>query len=443
MNATGATPVAPKNSVRNESSPAPAHGAVEDHHDDLPKNLKKPNLLIVIAVAILFLVLLAGLFVVGYLAPSPRPGSRPRPMPISPPMTPISSPSRNRAPPSGAKEILLACDIQPFQDTLIFSARQRLSGSRLNVDIGDHVQKDQVLAEIDAPEVDAQLVQAQAALQQANADVAKAQTDLELAQRSYERFASAAKGGNDVSQQEIDERATARDQAKAVIAQAQASVAAADANILRLKVMQSFDKILAPFAGTITARNYDVGALLAPSGGREMFRLQQSDTLRVFVNVPQVYATQIRTSQAASLTVRNFLNRTFNGTVTRTASAVNPSTRTMPFELQFPNPDNALVPGMYGQASLSVDSPPQALLVPVSAMLFNATGTQVAIVDNGKVHFQQVTIGRDLGIDLEVLDGLTPNSQVITNPGEAPHRSASPSKSPMLPAMAEATGGLP
>jgi len=149
-----------------------------------------------------------------------------------------------------------------------------------------------------------------------------------------------------------------------------------------------------------------------------MFRLQQSDVLKVYVNVPQSYATDIRTGQEATLTVRNFPKRTFTGTVARTSEAINSNTRTMLFELHFPNKDETLVPGMYGQAKLAVDSAPRALLVPVSSMLFNASGTQVATVEDGKVHFQKVVVGRDLGTDLEVLDGLNADAQVITNPGE-------------------------
>ena len=140
--------------------------------------------------------------------------------------------------------------------------------------------------------------------------------------------------------------------------------------------------------------------------------------LRVFVNVPQVYASQIHTEQRATLTVRNFPNRIFEGKVSRSAAALSAATRTMPFELLFDNPDGALIPGMYGEARLAIESPPQALLVPVSAMLFNAAGTQVATVQAGKVHFQTVVVGRDLGTELEVLDGLAPDAQVITNPTE-------------------------
>jgi membrane fusion protein (multidrug efflux system) len=410
MSATATPPNSVKPSVRHEPAPQ------TDSHDDLPKDLKKPHVIIVIAVGLLFLAVLAALFVIGYLPHRRAEAAAVAAAEIAGDDTPVVSISLPR-PAQGAKEVILPCDIRPYQDTLIFP---RASGYliTLNADIGKSVTEGEVLADIDAPEVDAQLKQAEAALQQANADADKAKTDLELADRSYERFKNAAKGGDEVSQQEIDERATARDQANAVLAQMQASVEAAKANIGRLKVMQSFDKITAPFSGTITVRNFDVGALLSPGDSRPIFRLQESDKLRVFVNVPQVYATQIKINQDATLTVRNYLNRTFKGTVTRTASAVNPNTRTMPFELQFPNTDGALVPGMYGQAQLSVQSAPQALLIPVSAMLFNASGTQVAVVNNGKVHFQQVSIGRDLGTDLEVLDGLDDKSQVITNPGE-------------------------
>jgi RND family efflux transporter MFP subunit len=389
---------------------------MEEYHDDLPRNLRKPHAITVIAVALLFLATLAALFVLGYL-----PHERAQAQIESDAKTVIADSGRvtvsHPGPMTSAKEIVLPCDIRPFQDTLIFP---RASGylKRLYVDINDRVQKGDTLAEIDAPEVDAQLQQARAALQQAQADASKAQTDLDLAQRTYERYKEVDVKGNTFTQQELDERATARDQSKAALAQAQANVVGAQANVHRLEVMQSFETIKAPFSGVITARNFDVGALLSPTDGRPIFHLQQSDTLRVFVNMPQVYATQIHRDQSAELTVRNFPQRVFKGTVTRTADSIDAATRTMPYEIDFPNPDRALVPGMYGQIKIALESPPHTLVIPVSAMLFNAGGTQVATVENGKVHFQKITIGRDLGTEYEVLDGLTEKSVIITNPGQ-------------------------
>jgi RND family efflux transporter MFP subunit len=397
----------------------PPHPAQEGGHEDpegIPANLKKPHALTVIAVAAVFAALLGGLFYMGYVPHKKaehQAAKDAEEMADSGTLVAVAKPKVA----DGAKEIVLPCDLRPNQDTLVFP---RASGylKKLYVDIQSRVEKDQLLAEIDAPEVDAQLLQAQAALKQSKADANKAQADLELAERTLTRYRNARVTGTEVSQQELDERETARHQAEAAVAQAQANIAAAEANVQRLQVLQGFEKVTAPFAGVITARNFDVGSLLSPTGGRPLFQLQQSDTLRVYVNVPQVYATDLKTGQEAKLTVRNYPRRTFTGKVVRRAQAINSNTRTEPFELEFANPDLALVPGMYGQVQLAVTSAPKALLIPVSAMLFNAQGTQVAVVQEGKVHFQRVTVGRDLGTDLEVIDGLTPDMQVVTNPGE-------------------------
>lgn len=392
---------------------APAAPAAVHEEDAIPKDLRKPHFLTVAFVLILFLGLLAGLFALGWF-PHKKAVETAREDAAEMGAEDINVAVATPRPAGASKEVILPATVRPNQDTLIFP---RASGylKRLYVDIQDHVKEGQLLAEIDAPEVDAQLLQAKAAVQQDVANVTKATADLALATRNLERLQSVK---TEVTRQELDTSTTARDQAAAAVEQAKANVEAARANVQRLEVLQSFEKITAPFDGTITVRNYDVGTLLTAGQGRELFRLQQSQVVRVFVSVPQVYATDIATSQPAVLNVRNFPNRKFEGTIARTAAAVDPNTRTMPFELHFPNPDGALVPGMFGEARLPVASAPKALLVPVSAMLFNAKGTSVALVKDGKIHFQPVSIDKDLGTDLEVIDGLSPTDQVVVNPGE-------------------------
>jgi len=406
----------------------PAPQAIEHHEEEIPKNLRRPHFLTVAAATLLFLALLAGLFVLGW-APHERQqklaaddaGAADGAIPI----VAVTSPKRS----VGMHEIVLPCDIRPAQETLIFP---RATGylKKLNVDIQDHVQAGQLLAEIDTPEVDAQLEQARAALAQAKADVDKAKADLELAQRTLTRYLTV--NTSSVAQQERDEKLAARDQAQAGVAQVQASVVAAEANVQRLVVLQGFEKITAPFAGVITARNYDLGTLISASSGgsgagggaggggagRELFRLTQSDTLRVYVNMPQGESSDVKPGQKATLTVRNFPNHPFEGKVARLAGALDPSSRTMPFELHFDNPGNLLFAGMYGQVALEVSEPAPALLVPTSSLVFNAGGTQVALVRDGKIHFQSVAVGRDFGTELEVPSGLTTDDRVITNPGE-------------------------
>ncbi|HVX86019.1 MAG TPA: efflux RND transporter periplasmic adaptor subunit [Phycisphaerae bacterium] len=396
-----------------DAPPPPPAPEPHDDHDGIPKNLKKPHIITVLFVLLLFIALLAGLAALGWFphqkaeqqAQADATEAAEQNFVVA-----VATPKLAQA----EKDIKLPATIRPNQDTLIVP---RTTGylAKLYVDIQDHVKEGQLLAEISTPEVDAELLQARAAQVQADANVTKAQADLDLAQRNLERLQNVH---TEVTKQELDTSTTARDQAAAAVDQAKANVTAAQANTKRLEVLQGFEKITAPFDGVITARNFDVGALLTAGQNRELFRIQQFGTLRVFVSVPQVYATSIKTGQDAFLTVRNFPDKTFKGTVARTADAVEAATRTMPFELHFDNSDGLLKPGMYAEARVPLTAPPQALLVPVSAMLFNANGTQVAIVKNSRVHFQDVTVGNDLGTAIEVLQGLTPQDQVITNPGE-------------------------
>ena len=220
-----------------------------------------------------------------------------------------------------------------------------------------------------------------------------------------------------LTKQELDERRTAVTSSAGALTLSQASVGVADAEVRRLEVLQGFQKVTAPFTGTVTARNYDLGALLAATGAaKPLFALAQTDLLRVFVNVPQVYATQIRNGQDAYLTVRNYPGHDFTGKVVRNAGAINMQTRTLLFEVDFDNAAGQLVPGMYAQLRLTLSREHPAMIIPVSAMLFNAGGPQVAIIHNGLVHLQGITIGRDLGTDLEVVDGLSSDDQIVINP---------------------------
>ena len=322
---------------------------------------------------------------------------------------------------SSNNPLVLPCDIKAYQETALYT---RANGflKKLNVDIHDQVKAGQVLAEIDTPDVDAQLAQSEATVNQEKASVVKAQADMDLAQRTLDRYDAVQKQGNgNVTQQEVDEKRTAVDQARAAIAQTQANVVAAEAAVQRLLVLQGFEKIVAPFDGVITMRNYDVGALVTPSDtspGRELFRLAETDKLRVYVSVPQIYATQIQIGAPAMLRVRNYGERDFLGKVARTSSSIDLATRVMSFELEFMNPDGALVPGMYGDAHLTVTGAAPVLRIPTSALLFDATGAHVALVQDGKIHFQKITPGRDLGTEMEVINGITTQDKVVSTPGE-------------------------
>jgi RND family efflux transporter MFP subunit len=284
------------------------------------------------------------------------------------------------------------------------------------VDIGDRVVKGQQLADIETPEVDQQLMQTVATLNQDKANVAKAEADLALARTTLQRYVVAGVGT--VSKQQIDERTSAVTDAEKVVDAARATVDADDANMRRLLELQSFQKVYAPFDGVITVRNVDPGALISAgstTGTRELFRLAQTDTLRIFVFVPQSYAPDIRSGQRADVTIRERPGRVFAGTVTRTAGAIDPASRTMRAEVQVPNTDGTLLSGSYATVGFKIERPDPPLLVPQSALLVDASGVRVAVVDaDGTLRYRPIQIGRDYGTDVEVLGGVGPDDMLAT-----------------------------
>jgi RND family efflux transporter MFP subunit len=276
------------------------------------------------------------------------------------------------------------------------------------VDIGDRVRKGQLLAEIDTPEVDQQLMQAIATMSQDKANVVKFEADLMLARTTLQRYVGAGPGT--VSKQQIDERTSAVTDAEKVVDAARATVNADDANVHRLLELQSFQKVYAPFDGVITARNVDPGSLISSgstSGTRELFRLAQVDLLRIFVYVPQSYAPDVKAGQSADVSVRELPGRVFNGTVTRTAGAIDPTSRTLLTEVQVPNPEGLLLSGSYATVHFKLARPDPPLVVPQNALLIDAQGVRVALVGTeGTLHYRPIQIGRDYGNDVEVLSGL-------------------------------------
>ena len=278
---------------------------------------------------------------------------------------------------------------------------------RWYVDIGTRVVEGQLLAELDTPEIDQELAQALAQKRQAN-------VTLGLAKSSLARWRE-LRAHDAVSQQELDERSSAYDEAAA-------SFAAADANVKRLGELESFKRIVAPFAGVVTRRNVDVGDLVdAGNGGtrRALFTLAQTDPLRVYVDVPQAYAQGMATGAHVVVTQAELAGRSFAGTVTHTAQAIDVTTRSMQVEVTLPNHDGALLPGAYVQVAFD-DIAHARLQVPGNALLFRAEGPRVAVVGaDGRVHLQPVVIARDLGQSLEIESGLTPKDRVIVNPGDS------------------------
>jgi len=317
----------------------------------------------------------------------------------------VSTVSPRRAP--EVLEVPLPGSMEAILETGIWARTDGYLKARY-VDIGDHVAKGQQLADIDTPEVDQQLMQAIATMTQDKANVVKFEADLALARTTLQRYIAAGPGT--VSKQQIDERTSAVTDAEKVVDASRAAVNADEANVHRLLELQSFQKVYAPFDGVITVRNVDPGSLISAgstTGTRELFRLAQVDVLRIFVYVPQSCAPDIKAGQSADVSVRELPGRVFQGTVTRTAGAIDPTSRTLLTEVQVPNPDGLLLSGSYATVRFKVQRPSPPLVVPQSALLIDANGVRVALVDaDGTLHYRSIQIGRDFGNDAEVLSGL-------------------------------------
>jgi RND family efflux transporter MFP subunit len=293
---------------------------------------------------------------------------------------------------------------------------------RWTKDIGARVEKGELLAEIETPELDQQLSQALAARQQTAAS-------LELARTTAERW-EALRKRDAVSQQELEER-------RSGYVQARANLAAADANVERLRELQGFKRVTAPFAGVITKRNVDVGDLIDGSG-KPLFLLSQTDPLRVYVNVPQSYSQLVRTGQPAVVTQAELRGRSFQGQVVRTAGSIDSANRTMQVEIGLPNKDGALLPGAFVQVELAL-APSQAMQVSSNALMFRGDGTRVAVLDaNGTVHLQPVRLGRNYGDSVEILQGLTGNERLVLNPSDSLAEGEKVKVAADLPAQAKA-----
>ena len=306
-----------------------------------------------------------------------------------------------------ADQLVLPAQLQPYVDSPIF-ARTNGYLLRWTKDIGSRVTKGELLAEIDTPEVDQELMQAKATRQQTEAQ-------LDLAKSTADRWTNLRKTDS-VSQQEADQQVSA-------YAQAQANFAAADANVRRLQQLESFKRVYAPISGVLTRRNTDVGALITAGSGtqtRELFNVAQVDPLRVFVSVPQMNAPSIRTGLPAYIELREYPGQKFSGKVVRTADAIDLATRTLLTEIDVPNPGGHLLPGAYAEVHFAVPIQITRMSVPVNTILFRPEGPRVAVVGSDhKVHLKAITIGRDFGTKIEILGGLDPNDQIVLNPADS------------------------
>lgn len=307
-----------------------------------------------------------------------------------------------------ALDLVLPGNVQAFLDTPIY-ARTNGYLRKWYFDIGAHVKAGQLLAEIDAPEVDDQL-------RAARADLANAEANYALAKTTADRWTQMLQNRS-VAKQDTDEKV-------GDMLAKKATLDAARYNVSRLSQLQSYERVTAPFDGIVTARNVDVGALIdAGNGGtaqKELFHLAQADRLRVYANVPQAYAQQIHVQEHAYLTLNEAQGKRFAGIVARTAGAVDATQRTMLVEVDVDNRSGELLPGAYAQVHFALDGAATPITLPGNAFLFRPDGVKVATVDaDNRVKLVTVTLGTDFGTRVAVAAGLTGDERVIVNPQDA------------------------
>ena len=284
------------------------------------------------------------------------------------------------------------------------------------VDIGDHVHEGQVLATIETPRLDARLVADRARLRAAETEVEVGEAQARFARSTYERWKNSPKGV--VSEQEREEKKAASESAEARRNAAVAQVNLAQAEVDRLTASVRFKEVRAPFSGIIVQRQIDIGNLVtagSTSGNTPLYRMTKNDPIRIFVEAPQSVAASMKVGTPAHISVGNLQGRSFDGTITRTANAVDTTARTLRVEVDLPNPDGALVPGSYVQAAFSLHTQGVSQ-VPAAALVFGVSGPKVAIVgSNDTVEFRNVSIARDNGGVVELASGVRPGEKVALN----------------------------
>lgn len=304
-------------------------------------------------------------------------------------------------------ELVLPSTLQAYIESPIYARTTGYVGHWYK-DIGARVKKGDLLADIETPEVDQELMQAKAARDQAEAQ-------LKLAQISAKRWENLQKM-DAVSQQETDERTSS-------LTQGQANLNAAEANVRRLEQLEEFKHIYAPFAGVITTRNTDIGALVNAGNtgpNQELFIVAQIDPIRIYVNVPEVDSPSIHPGVHAQIEIAELAGERFPGSVVRTADAIDPATRTLNTEIDVPNPKGRLLPGSYAQVHFDLKEQVERLTVPANALLFRAEGPRVAVVGaDNKVQLRPVTIGRDFGTTTEILSGLQKTEFIVLSPSDS------------------------
>lgn len=287
-------------------------------------------------------------------------------------------------------------------------------------DYGAHVKKGDVLAEIETPDLDAQLAAAQAKLNSARALVKVREAEKQFADSTYQRWRDSPKGV--VSVQEQESKEADYNSAIARLNAATAEVAADQGEVDRLEALESFKRITAPFDGVVTARETDIGALInAGSGiGPELFRVADIHRMRIYVQVPQQLSAAVHSGLTAELHLPQYPDKTFNATVATTSSSINTSARTLLVELHADNPDGLLQPGAYAQVDFALPSNSNVLRVPTSALIFRERGMEIATVGpDDRIELKPVTLGRNLGTEVEIVNGLNPSDRVVNTPPDS------------------------
>jgi RND family efflux transporter MFP subunit len=314
----------------------------------------------------------------------------------------------------------MPANIQAFDQTPIFARTSGYVKARY-VDIGDRVTKGQLLAIIDDPQTEQSLLQAKATLLQNRAQLAQAQANAELSKVTNQRWQS-LQGEGVVAQQDADQKRAQAGADAAAVNAAQANIAAAEANVRNLTEQASFSRVVAPFNGIILSRSIDNGSLItvgSQTGVTQMFSIGESDTVRVFANVPQANAVGLHRGQTAKVAVRELPGQIFTGVITRTSDSIDPGTRTLLVEVDLKN-DGRILPGMYATVMMDTQTTgPGPVLLPANALVVRTKGPQAVVIDsNDVVHFRSIVLGRDLGSFTEVLGGLKAGDLVVLSPGD-------------------------
>ena len=382
-------------------------------------------------VLVLILLTLTGLFFLGYLPRTARAKQLIAGTEASEREAVEVSAAKVEAAPSAA-DLVLAGNIQAVTEAALFARTDGYVTKRI-ADIGDRVKQGQILAELESPEVDQQLVQARASTKQSQSALAQTEAALQqakaneaLADATQKRWKQLVLSGV-ISKQDGDEKQAAYlartadvSAAEANIKAAQSAINAAEANVARLMDIQSFQKVRAPYAGVITVRNVTLGTLVSAGSNtaiRPLYQITQLDLLKIMVNVPQSEVAFIHDGLECAMQVKELPGQTFNAKVTKTANSLDAASRTLLTEIQFRNPGEKVLPGMYGEVKFTLHRAKPPLLIPSDAILSGKAGMQVALIrKNQTVHYQNVDLGRDNGAKIEVLTGLQLGDRIVMNP---------------------------